>query len=429
MGFYSRSLSCFSAIGFLTTIIVLFGACNRQEHLNLKITSALDSFSFPIQNSKYIKVTYSNTGQNSFIVWHWALGEPNFLNAKTMLASILDSTLSETKLAYALWRFASKSGFHYSYPYNHKLKDNLDPISLVTFPYFLCGEKSGILANLANLAGLKSRVITMDGHIVTEIFCDGSWSMFDADENVVFVNQSMKPYSIAQLAINPKLICRENVLKSVEDKFTGFSNYKTYMEGYQPNERWINESYLIEHYTARSMGVKLFPIDSISFELNEAILFKRLFNKRYKYESKGVLYRQIHKEQIKTQGEDNSIIFFEDTIPYYIKSILVAKPFGSPIEAFMVVQNRITQKFDTVATGKLNQKNELVTKFNAPSDSCIYYSYRLGIKGCTPNEINQIRIKIEFEFNQLVFPYSKEKTILVSKEGGGELKVHAEFNK
>ena len=421
--------TCFSLPFWVLMLVflVLLG-CNRQRNINLrvKVSSTLDSLDFQFDHSKSFKITYSNSGKEELLVWHWVAGGLNYLNVQSMLESVIDSTMTETEKAFAIWRFVSESGFHYSYPYNHKLMDNLDPVSLVTFPYFLCGEKSGILANLAHQAGLISRVITMDGHIVTEIFCEGSWSMFDADENVVFVNSHKKPYSIAQLSAQSALICQENSIKSVDDKFTGFKHYQTYMKGYKPNSKWISEDFLIRNYMGRSMGLKLFPSDSISFELIESSYFKRVVHKRYKFETYGFIYRHIQESQVKIQNRKEKVYLFEDTIPYYIKSILITKPIGLPIEAYLTVQNRVSGKCDTVAKGYVGGRKVIEVKFNAPSDSCIYYSYQLVSKNCDLNETSRIGIKIGFEFNQLVFPFAEAKPIVVKKEGAGELVIQAE---
>lgn len=416
-----------SLLALLLSSLFIVG-CHRKGNINFvkKVSSPMDSLVVPFDHSKSSKITYINSSDGVLSVWHKIEGGPNFFNVKTMLESVIDSTMSETEKAFALWHFVSENGFHYSYPYNHKLMDNLDPISLVTFPYFLCGEKSGILANLAHQAGLKTRVITMDGHIVTEIFCNGSWSMFDADENVVFVTSSNKPYSVAQLSARPRLICEENVIKSVDDKFTGFKHYRTYLKGYSPNSKWISNYFLIKKYLKRSMGLKLFPLDSISFELNESSFLKRFLNKRYLFETQGFIYRHIHASQLKIQNENKSDYLFEDTIPFYIKSIVIAKRLGTSIKAYLTVQNRVTERWDTVAAGNIGGKEVIKATFNAPSDSCINYSYRLGIKNCDSTEIGRIGIRIEFEFNQLVFPYSKAKTIVVNKEGEGVLVIQAE---
>jgi hypothetical protein len=428
MGFIGFRPQFISPFWVLMLVSLVLLGCNRQRKINLeeKVSSSLDSVDFQFDHSKSFKITYANLGKEELSVWHWVAGGLNYFNVETMLASVIDSAMTETEKAFALWRFVSESGFHYSYPYNHNLKDNLDPVSLVTFPYFLCGEKSGILANLAHQAGLKTRVITMDGHIVTEIFCDGSWSMFDADENVVFVTSSRKPFAIAQLSALPDLICKENIIKSVDDKFTGFKHYQTYMKGYKPDSKWISEDFLIRNYFGKSMGIKLFPSDSISFELIESSYFKRFVHRRYKFETYGFIYRHIQESQVKIQNGKETVYLFEDTIPYYIKSILITKPIGVPIEAYLTVQNRVSGKLDTVAKGKVGGKEVMEAKFNAPSDSCIYYSYQLVSKNCDLNETSRIGIKIGFEFNQLVFPYSEAKQIVVNKVGGGELVIHAE---
>jgi hypothetical protein len=426
-GYFFNGVSLFYEF-FLCAVLAIFlsllNACNTNERVSEVhiVTQHSDTIMPRIITPSQLEITYFNKSDLTILFWHRSLNHADYLNAFSMIYSVVDSTMTETERAFALWRFVSESGFHYPYSYNHSLTDNIDPISLVTFPCFLCGEKAGILANLAHLAGLNSRVITMRGHIVTEILCDGSWSMFDADENVTFLSAIGKPYSVAELSFNPDLICKENILMGVDERFIGYRNYRRYMIGYKPDSTWINESFIIENYQAKSMMFKLNPSDSIQFLLSKPSLYKHLFFKRYNYEAEGYLHRNILLDRLQQKSKNKMVYAFEDTLPFFIKTLSVDYNKSEIVDAWIDVTNRISGKSETVAKGKLGGNNTMQVSFNAPSDSCIHYDYKLTIVSADRLKGN-VNVKIGFVFNPLVFPYTKSGPIVIEKQGTGELRV------
>lgn len=85
--------------------------------------------------------TFTNGSADKAVTfWFYQQAGINYHHAGTMLASVLTPNMTDEEKALAIWKLVAGSGHHYEYDYNHQLPDHVDPISLVTFPHFMCGE-------------------------------------------------------------------------------------------------------------------------------------------------------------------------------------------------------------------------------------------------------------------------------------------------
>lgn len=69
-----------------------------------------------------------------------------------------------------------------------------------------CGEVSYVLMQLARKAGIRSRHVGLNGHIVMEAWYDGGWHMYDPDFEVAPLNGAGSVLSVAALSRNEDLI-------------------------------------------------------------------------------------------------------------------------------------------------------------------------------------------------------------------------------
>ncbi len=360
---------------------------------------------------KTISFEFENTSKTSPITfWFYNQHGVNYNSSATMLASILRDNMSDEQKAIAIWRLVTVSGFSHSFEYNHMLNDHVDPIALVRFPYFLCGEKAGILANLAALAGLESRVVGLDGHVVAEVKYNKTWHMFDADQGCYLSNTLKEIVSIEELQRHPEWLKSENATFISTDNFWGFDKYKKQIAEYQSS--WIDTSFLIRNYTFPSTSISLFPDDKVSFRLSPTSCWSSMLNPRYLYDTHGVLTRKLNQNQQNVQTNDSTITFTEN-FPYYLKLLRISSDSPMSTEVYIQYQNRITQKHQKTFLGILNGSDELTQNFDAPSKSDIYYNYQIVFKHLSTSQINHIRIEHEFEFNSVTFPlhYNDNKII------------------
>ena len=62
----------------------------------------------------------------------------------------------------------------------------IEPYKLLNRGKGICHQQAIAFARLAKEAGIKSRTIWLEGHVVAETFYEGKWHMFDPDCGVVF---------------------------------------------------------------------------------------------------------------------------------------------------------------------------------------------------------------------------------------------------
>lgn len=103
------------------------------------------------------------------------------------------------------WRFVCAS-IAYNLPLvqNHWQQSPL--ILLNSIGYDKCGNQAELLAFLWRKLGFDTRIWSLKGHIVPEVFADGRWQMFDPSNQVYYLNQHGKVASVEELANTPALI-------------------------------------------------------------------------------------------------------------------------------------------------------------------------------------------------------------------------------
>lgn len=334
--------------------------------------------------------------------WFYSQSGINYHSAATILSSVLLPQMSDEEKALAIWRVTATSGHHYEYDYDHNLKDHVDPISLVTFPYFMCGEKAGIMANLAIIAGFMARNVSLKGHEVAEVWYNNSWHMFDADENCIFRNKTNQIASVEDLHLHPDLISARYINCLLTNDFPGFKRYKEYVSDYQSG--WINANSLIENYPFPTDAITLYPGDEVCFQLHPNPWWIQLKFPRYVHGTKGMLKRKIGLQQSNVIVTDTNTILLNEKFPYYLTSLRVNSSELQNVRVYLQCQNRETLVTEKKYLGNLNQPHELVRNFYAPVKPDIYYSYSVIFENLSVAKVNRITIEHEFEFNALTFP-------------------------
>ena len=214
------------------------------------------------------------------------LVEPNFNNYKygdinEMIKSIYNDSMCDEKKVKLLWIFVIVSGDNGDFDIQHNLNDNTHPLALVRYPQFMCGEKAGILANLAVYAGFKSRRIALKGHEVCEIFYDNEWHMFDASFNCFFYKEDGTVASIEYLVDNISKISKNSInilipiaqtpyirlLSHINRNYLFNSYINKFLIGYS-KESIRKPNFLSKmQMDNQNMHIKLYPNDTISFKL------------------------------------------------------------------------------------------------------------------------------------------------------------------
>ncbi len=318
----------FFAIVFPACIICLLFSCQQQRSSTpFRLSNTDGIFQFPIQNiaaSSHVELKIRNTSEK---IAHFYI-TPDFVNLyndSTILASLLKPYMTDLQKSLALWKFVCEWTYHCSAPSTSDQQLN-DPAILVNgFGCSFCDDRNAALANLAEMAGLPSRVYELGGHVVCEIFFDNSWHMFDADKNIFFQKENGEIADVIYLSNHPELVEEKSKeLKTVVEKI---KNKKTGRAVESPENNFVSEMYKINKskYTSQ-----------ITLKLNEQVKFyiepENFIAKGFYvdiaekggpyFRAKGILegsYNDRHLEK----DTDNGPIFIQ-TLPYPITKITVS---------------------------------------------------------------------------------------------------------
>ena len=92
--------------------------------------------------------------------------------------------------------------------------------------FAICGWQSEIFSQIMYNAGFRSRVICLNGHVVSEIFYNGRWHLFDVDRKLFFKSEKILGYK--ELTSEPFLFKKLNP-KAYLTNLTAFSeDYKNF---------------------------------------------------------------------------------------------------------------------------------------------------------------------------------------------------------
>lgn len=104
----------------------------------------------------------------------------------SVLESMQLENLSDLERALKLWDFVSRARYPYKPPTEGE--EEHDPLRLFTsYGYGYCDDSATALVSLADRLGIPGRVWGLEGHVVSELFVDGKWRMFDPDFGFTFV--------------------------------------------------------------------------------------------------------------------------------------------------------------------------------------------------------------------------------------------------
>lgn len=186
-------------------------------------------------------------------------GWPDFTNAETILASILDAGMTDKEKALAIYEFVKAWRFHWHL--EHERERVFDPVKLIgVYGFGHCGETAWAMEQLARRAGLEARVWELYGHIVSELYFDGRWHILDADLELTYDHPDGHLASVEELAASPSL-----------DPVYGHLYSST-------QDNHISPSGTL---SSHSMALRLSPGDSIVFEEKPVKFLPRSLRKRF----------------------------------------------------------------------------------------------------------------------------------------------------
>ena len=135
-----------------------------------------------------------------------AVGQPDTWSLEGIVQSVTRGSKSDREKALALHRFGMAHQIHFVGPWegHSYLSDALKILSV--YGYSLCGPNSTAMSALYNLAGMRARRRFVTGHVVPEVFFDGSWNYIDTDMFGYVLKPDGSLASVDELLGNPDLL-------------------------------------------------------------------------------------------------------------------------------------------------------------------------------------------------------------------------------
>lgn len=178
---------------------------------SVKIANPTAAYRIPADTNGSIRnrrLTIRNVDPDTAVIPRLSVeGWPDLTSSAGILASILQPGMSAEEKSLAIWKFLVDWRFHH---YPAEQGDEVhDPVRFINvYGYGFCDDSARSMAALAQLAGLRSRVWGLDGHVVAETLYEGGWHMFDPDHEVFYRTPAGHIASVEELAKNPKIITR-----------------------------------------------------------------------------------------------------------------------------------------------------------------------------------------------------------------------------
>jgi hypothetical protein len=305
--------------------LLLFAAGCRQNASEFSIaektiTDSVTLIKLP-EASQFsgLEINISNPS-DSPAIFYLTPASIDFRNYETLIAGIIKPAMSDEEKAIALWKFTSSWAVLGIPPARNQ--QPCDPLKLFnSLEYALCGGTNGALANLFSLAGLKSRVYNLQGHVVAEVFYQQAWHMFDADRNVFFTGEKGEIASVEYISKHPEII--EGQKERIRN-WGGFDfSYKVLQRVYSSAQNNRVNSWFKEIALDYRNEIILRKDDNISFNLektNRSDRLKSLLGHHSfpAYNCTGVLKRNIHCnfDSIPTRQ-----IILKEELPYAVTSL------------------------------------------------------------------------------------------------------------
>ncbi|MCW5906366.1 MAG: hypothetical protein KIS94_00765 [Chitinophagales bacterium] len=397
--------------------VYLLVTCNAAISSTLITVSgnSTDTLHTSKQNASKFTIGFVNSDTLPLTVCFYSLNGINFSSSSKMIETMLANAAADKEKAFAIWKLCSVSGFHYAFPYESNLLDNQHPRALVNFPYFMCGEKAGILSNIAKASGLNSRVVSLNGHIVAEIYYDKKWHMFDADENVIFLDSKHEVLSVEELAKDPAgNILKEKSIILPNNHFTGYKHYRKYMKTYSVDSGLLHTLPYNNQHTDWTMHVRLNEYDTLYYSCSKTSAYTRFIQPSYKYCTLGEIVRHLGSPSATVMQQGEAVFIINEQLPYYVKRVSVVVPYSGKYKLEFIAVSRVSG--DTIAL-PFNSKTKKMPldfiEFNAPADTNIYYQYQLRITGLTEKQVKKLNVRTTFDFNSVTFPFLQPTPVVV----------------
>lgn len=201
------------------TIMVMCLAYAIAGHAQLeqsRIVASTNNSAFDLDLSSVSQfdratVTLENVGTSPVVMPEITLADgPPGTNSQTILNWLqAQGGASDRALAEAAWGYVNGKMFPQCYAmsaFEDYYETRIPWRLLRGYGFGCCDQEAYTLAWLWHLSGFQSRVITLPGHIVAEIYYGNAWHMYDSNHRVYYTNSDGSVASVAQVVADPTLV-------------------------------------------------------------------------------------------------------------------------------------------------------------------------------------------------------------------------------
>ena len=199
-------MKLFSPLFGIITIVGIFGSClvscdfNGAEKFGEQVVSR--SFSTNKPATSMIRIKNSGEEISSFLL---NVNNLSFSNSKELESTLKDYGDSTESIEKRAWRFVKDHAY-----FEQPLTDSNwihDPgIFINSLGFGYCDDKASVLAFIWEKLGLFSRVWSLGGHVVPEVYANDGWSMYDPEYEVYYQTNQNYVNGVEELAKQPSIV-------------------------------------------------------------------------------------------------------------------------------------------------------------------------------------------------------------------------------
>jgi hypothetical protein len=186
---------------FLNTIfgiLLLLSGCHEKQ---------LESKTFVapvIKNNE--KITIANNGEKD-VSFNLKINGKLFISLNDIIESIdkMPNDFDDESQARKAWRLVVNNTIQLKI--NTSSRWIHQPLLMLNSAGFgLCDDLAAVLSLIWKKQGYPTRIWTLQGHVVPEVFIQGKWQMFDPSFAVYYLNDENKVAGVEELTLQPELI-------------------------------------------------------------------------------------------------------------------------------------------------------------------------------------------------------------------------------
>ncbi|MGQ9848322.1 MAG: hypothetical protein ACUVQP_12600 [Bacteroidales bacterium] len=200
-------------------ILALFAAWFAYHYCFSKKSNFVKNVVFETSDSLNTLIVIQNTG-NEWIQFNFSLNNKFYSSLNDFIRKNKKSQEKE-QVVLDLFDAQISSLVH------EKLFNEWGAIPLVTLNskgFAICGRQSEIFSQILFNAGFPARIISLNGHLVSEVYYNNAWHLFDTDRKTFFKKDN-EILSYKKLVQNPKMFKKAVKIKYIENLTTFFQKY------------------------------------------------------------------------------------------------------------------------------------------------------------------------------------------------------------